>query len=503
MSGPRVVIIGGGITGLTAAYTTLQMTEQGRIRCTLLESTSRLGGKISTYREDNLVLELGPEALLDSHQSAATLVRDLGVSAETIPVSPVVQETHLLVNGQLRKLPRGTVLGVPSHLKTVIRAPLVTPFGKLRALMDYFIPRSKPDELKKDQSLGLFLRRRLGDEWVDRIAEPLLATASGANLNDMSLEATYPQLLELEHQYRSLLVGTGRERQASGFDYSTSTETSSWSTHRVSRMAYPIPLFTLRNGLQTLTEQLFDQLRDAAEVRTDATVTQIRRLDTGQYAISIASESGTETLLADAVIVATPASVSSQLLCSLSAKAAKLSAIRYVSTATVILGYPQGVLDGVPGSGFLVSRDEPTGITACNIVSRRWPHTSTGDRGLIRCDVGRSGQQEWLGLDDRALTNHVLSKLADTLHLEEKPWFTRVKRWEKAIPQYEVGHAKLVSEVETHLASDAPGIFIAGAGYHGIGVPECIASARIAAEKTIRWLTLRSQSFKKQISGHL
>ncbi|QSO52525.1 protoporphyrinogen oxidase [Alicyclobacillus curvatus] len=485
---PRVVIIGAGITGLTAAYTALQMTEQGSIHCTLLESTSRVGGKISTYREDNLVLELGPESLLDSHKSAAGLIRDLGVSAEIIPADPLAQATHLLVNGQLREVPRGTVFGVPSSLKAVFRTPLVSPTGKLRVLLDYLIPRSKSDAFNKDRSLGLFLRRRLGDEWVNRIAEPLLATVSGAALNDMSLEATYPQLLELEQQYRSLLRGARRDRLTSGIDYSSSAETSSWSMHRLSRMAHPNPMLTLKNGLQTLTEQLFDQLRDVAEVRTSAPVNQIRRLDNGQYLISYGSPTGTETLLADAVIVATPASVSAQLLCGLSAKTAKLSAIRYVSTATVILGYAQGVLDHLPVSEFLVSRDEPTGITLCTVVSRRWPHTTTGNRGLIRCDVGRSGQQEWLALDDNALAHHVQAKLADVFALEAKPWFKKVMRWEKAIPQYEVGHAQLVSEVETHLAHDAPGIFVAGAGYHGIGVPECIASGRTAAAHAIRWL---------------
>ena len=467
MKRPRVVIVGGGITGLTAAYHMKQLFERGTVECILLEGSSRVGGKILTYREDNLILELGADSVVE-HIAAHDLIRNLGVQSEIVPSPADAEHSYILSEKRPVPVPAPLYFGIPADWRVVWRTPLVSPKGKWRVMLDYLAPRSNHESTADPEpSLGAFLRRRLGDEWTTEVCEPLLSAAFAANLDDLGLSATYPELSQLETRYRSVLHGA---RQTEFKD------------------RFQRHLLTLRNGMQTVTERLFDELRDFADIRTDSPVTKIQRFENGQYTVETSVRDTTEVILADAVVVAAPAPVAGQLLCSLSAKAAKLSAIRYVSTGTVFLGYPAETVMEFPGTEVFVPPSASADVTKITVTSRRWPHLTRDERIIVRVDVGRRGQQNWLGMEDTNLMARIEDNVQRILGISAKPWFRKLTRWEKGIPQYEVGHLALVAEVEEHLKVDAPGVFLAGAAYHGITVPECVQSGLLAAEKTAAWV---------------
>lgn len=480
MSEHQVVIVGGGITGLSAALA-LKSTvgPKAGLTCTVLEGSHRFGGKIRTDREDGLVMELGPDSILERKPAGMRLIRELGLDSDVMSMNSEAGKTYMLHHGALADMPTGTNMGVPANLQTLWRTPLVSRAGKFRALLDLLLPRA--NRLDQDTSLGLLLRRRLGNEWVTQVCEPLLAGIYAAELNDLSVQSTFPQFATIEQQYRSLIAGSGKQQAARRAQAIRNAVDSSRS-NAYGRSAF----ITLRNGLQTLIEQLYDQLRDWADLRTQTEVTRIERIG-DLYAVQIETPDGHQIIHAQNVIVTTPTYTASQLLSNLSAKAATLSAVRYVSTATVVTGYGPGALDSFEGSGFLVPRSESTGITACTWTSNKWPHTASDSRVLIRCYVGRSGQQAGLELDDEAMGKMVATELQRIVGIQEKPWFTKVARWDKAMPQFEIGHKARIRDVEDQLRVDAPGVFLAGAGYHGIGVPDCIDSGRSAADKVLNW----------------
>ncbi|MCL6452556.1 MAG: protoporphyrinogen oxidase [Alicyclobacillus sp.] len=470
MSERVVAVIGGGITGLAAAFALQQAAGQsGGLRCVVLEQSERWGGKIRTDREDGLVMEFGPDSLLARKPAGMELIRQLGLESEVVHMNPSAGRTYMLYRGQLVDMPQPTHMGVPASLRAIWNTPLVSERGKLRAMLDLALPRTTVPEV--DHSLGAMLRRRLGDEWVTQVCEPLMAGISASKLDDLSALSTFPQFAAMEQRDRSLIIGAHRLRGAAA--PGTAGQRSAF--------------ITLKGGLQSLVEQLYHQLHDWAELRTATSVQHLGRR-AGGYELTLGTTAGPERLLADAVIVTVPAYAAGQLLCPLSDKAASLSAIRYVSTATVVLGYPPDALAGRTGSGFLVPRTESVTITASTWTSNKWPHTVGDDRVLIRCYVGRSGQQESLQLDDATLASTVAEELQEVVGLQARPWFSRVARWERAMPQFEVGHRNLVADVETHLATDAPGVYLAGAGFHGIGIPDCIESGRRAAERVLTFL---------------
>jgi protoporphyrinogen/coproporphyrinogen III oxidase len=482
----HVVIIGGGITGLSAAFALKQRADKDKlpIRCTVVEQDNRLGGKIRTFREDGLVLEAGPDSILARKPAGVGLIRDLGVESETVGTNPTAHKTYILHNGRLERLPPGTNMGIPTQIAPFATTKLLSWSGKARAVMDFVLP---PVSAEGDMSLGSFLRRRVGNEVVDNIAEPLLAGIYAGSVDALSLDATFPQFRNLERKHRSLVRGSIAQRK-------NAPPTPAASSGRS-------VFVTLRDGLQTVVERLYDCLHEWATLQTETSVTAIRKLagstNTGQntessgvaYAVETQGPHGPETFIADAVIVTTPAPVAAHLLTPICSTARELSEIAYVSTATVILGYAADSIEvDLDASGFVIPRKEKRHITACTWVSSKWPHTTSGGRVLIRCYVGRAGQQEELRLDDAEMVKLVQADLQDILGIQTRPWFTRVTRWINAMPQYLVGHVERVVRVEAALLRETPGLLIAGAGYHGVGVPDCIADGKEAAQKVLGYL---------------
>lgn len=471
MTEKHIVVIGGGITGLSAAFTLKQRADRNKLplRCTILEQDNRLGGKIRTYREDGLVLEGGPDSMLARKPAGVNLIRELGIESEMVGTNPGAHKTYILHQGKLERLPPGTNMGIPTQFTPFATTKLLSLRGKARATLDLVIPPGPQD---KDISLGRFLRRRLGDEVVNSIAEPLLAGIYAGSVDDLSLAATFPQFRAMEQSHRSLILGTLAARRAAKPDVSTTSGRSVF--------------VTLRGGLQTVIERLYDCLHEWADIRMETAVHSIRHQENGRYLVETNGPDSPSTTVCDAVIVTVPADAAANLLAPVCSTARELKEIPYVSTATVIFGYSADSLQvDLDASGFVIPRGEKRHITACTWVSSKWPHTTSGGRVLIRCYVGRAGQQDELSLSDEAMATLVQRELRDILGIAARPWFTRVTRWDRAMPQYRVGHVERVRAVESSLIKSAPGVFICGAGYHGVGIPDCIADGTEAAQKAI------------------
>ncbi|HZG56396.1 protoporphyrinogen oxidase [Paenibacillus sp.] len=470
----NIVVVGGGITGLSAAYYAARLARREGIepKVTLIEGGERLGGKIRTMRRDGFVIERGPDSFLARKRPIIDLSRELGIEGELVALNPATRKTYILRGGQLHRIPPGLVLGVPTDWKPFVASKLIGWPGKLRAALDWVLPAARGDA---DESLGGFLRRRLGDQVVDFVAEPLLSGIYAGDADRLSLLATFPQFRAAERKYRSLMVGLARG--AAGEDH-------------LPPHARGSAFLSYRNGLSTLIERLEAALEEeGAVVLTGKPVRSVTPRDgTGGAVVTL--ENG-DALLADAVVVTTPVSELGRLLPDVP-EAGVFRDMAYASVANVVLAYRrEQVTVPLDGAGFVVPRTEGRLITACTWTSSKWLHTAPEDRVLIRCYVGRIDDDRWQSMSDDALVAAVRREVAELVGIAAEPEFSDVTRLPRSMPQYEVGHLDRVHTLREGLRTKAPGVFAAGAGLEGVGLPDCIHQGKQAAEQAAAFIRRR------------
>jgi len=469
----RVAVVGGGISGLSAAfYMERFAAERGlALEITLIEGSRRLGGKIRTLRRDGCVIEQGPDSFLARKTPIIELTRELGLLDELAALNPEAKRTFILHKNRLHPLPEGLMLGVPTRLVPFMTTGLISPLGKMRAALDLILPRKKEEG---DESLGAFLERRLGREVHRRIAEPLLAGIYAGDTGALSLQATFPQFHAIERRHRSLILGmmrSGRQQGAGG---------GSVLPEAVRDSAF----LSYKQGLSALIEALDRQLVRARRILGQP-VNGLAVSGDG-YRLSLADG---ESVGCDAVVLAVPNFEISRILGHLLPEH-RLIDIPYVSVANVVLAYDAAELNGkLTGSGFLAPRGEGLSITACTWTSMKWPHTAPGHMALLRCYVGRAGDEAPPDLSDEALTERVKRDLLLTMGIGARPLFAEVTRWNKAMPQYTVGHPERIGRFRSALSARLPGVLATGAGFQGVGLPDCIAQGKQAAEETVRFLS--------------
>jgi oxygen-dependent protoporphyrinogen oxidase len=463
----HVVIVGGGITGLATAYYLQKQaaTQAIPLTYTLLEQGDALGGKIITeyvegFGEQPFVIEGGPDSFLTQKPWALQLARELGLGDRLLGTNDHLRKVFVLNRSKPTPLPDGVLLIVPTRLMPFIRSPLLSPLGKLRMGMDLFLPGKQDDE---DETLADFIRRRLGAEALDKIAEPLMAGIYNAEAERQSLLATFPRFRELEKQHGSLIKGmlAGQRRRAAG--------------HK------PLPMFmSLQGGVQELVKTLAHKLN--GEVRLNARVRQIDRLEAGGYRLIL---SDGDPLQADAIVMTTPAYAAAKLLEPLAPQAAaELGAIRYVSTGTISLAYRrQEIAHPLNGFGLVIPASEHRPINAITWTSTKFNHRAPAGYALLRVFVGGSRNPQAMALDDETLLALVRGELHKIMGIDAAPIFHRIYRWPNANPQYDVGHLERVAAVEAALPLQ---VYVAGSPYRGIGIPDCVHQAQQAAEKVIR-----------------
>jgi len=465
----RVVVIGGGIAGLSAAYTLMKSAHP--VEVTVIEREPRWGGKILTERADGFVIEGGPDTFLASKPWGVALCRELGLESRLHGTNPEHKNTYVLHRGRLQPLPDGLAMMVPTHFGSMARTRLLSLPAKARMGLDFLLPRRVDGG---DESLGAFVSRRLGRPAYENLIEPLMSGIYAGDGDQLSLQATFPYLKEMESGHGGLIRGALAMRQKMS---------KNGAKRNGSRSAFLTPT----TGLAEIVEGLVERLQ-AGGVRLigGAGARGLQKTADG-YAIRL--EAG-DTLPADGVILAAPAFASAALLADLAPElAGELGGIPYVTTATVSLAYP---LESLPrpldGYGYVIPRREGRGALACTWTSTKFPHRAPEGHALLRVFVGRAGQEADIAWDEASLLGIAREELRLTLGITTEPALSRVFIWERAMPQYVLGHPERLERIEAALAG-LPGLALAGNGYRGIGIPDCIRSGELAAEKILEQLS--------------
>jgi oxygen-dependent protoporphyrinogen oxidase len=456
----RIAIIGGGISGLSAAFYLEKARAAGAdLEYTLFESGQRLGGSMYSDRVEGCLVEAGPDSFLTEKPWALSLCKELGIADQLIGSNDAQRKTYILVNGRLVVMPDGLMFMVPTQLVATALSPLFSWSTKLRMARELLHP---PRPMQSDETVAQLVERHFGAEVVDRLADPLLSGVYGGDAAKLSARAVLPRFVEMEEKYGSLsraMLAAHKKMMAT-------------------RKHPPPPLFTsLQDGMQQMVDAIAARL-DPESIRLR---THILRVYPEDASWRVAVEMNGEERF-DAVLIATPANVAGTLLDGVDRGLARnLLDITYSSSITVTLGYYLQQLAGLPpGFGFLVPRSEGTRMLACTFVHNKFPHRAPEDKGILRCFLGGARDEAVLGLSDDEILETVHRELRDILKLDARPIFSRVYRWRGAMAQYEPGHIARVQRIEKHVA-EIPGLALAGNAYHGIGVPDCIRSGMEAA----------------------
>jgi oxygen-dependent protoporphyrinogen oxidase len=459
----RVVVVGGGIAGLAAAHRLVELARDGArpLDLLLLEAEGRLGGTIRSERTDGYLLEGGPDSFISEKPWALALAERLGLGPRLRRTDDRFRRTYVVRAGRLEALPEGFLLLAPTRVGPVLGSRVFSWRGKLRLGLDLVLPRRRG---AGDESLGSFVRRRLGREALERVAQPLIGGIYTADPDRLSLAATMPRFLALEREHRSLVLGLRRSARAAE---TTGSSGARWSL-----------FVTLADGMEELVGALAERLPPGAvRVRTPATA--VVPVGDG-WRVELPDGA---RLAADGVVLAGPASRMTALVRGADpVLATLLDGIEYASSATVALAYPRAaVRHPLDGFGFVVPRVEGRAVLACTFSSVKYPGRAPDGMVLLRIFVGGALQEGLLEREDAALARLAHEDVAPLLGITRKPVFSRVWRHPRAMPQYEVGHLDRVAAIEARLEA-LPGLALAGAAYRGVGIADCVRSGEVAAE---------------------
>lgn len=468
----RIAIIGGGISGLSAAFSLEKLRERGAaIQYVLYESSPRLGGVLITEHVEGCVIEAGPDSFITEKPWAADLCREIGLGDQLIGSNDPQRKTYILVKNRLVVIPDGLMFMVPTKILPSVLSPLFSVGTKIRMAMEWFHPPRKADA---DESVASMVERHYGPELVDRLADPLLSGVYGGQANQLSVRAVLPRFAEMEAKHGSLgrAMLSARKKMAQAAKGPAK------------------PLFTsLKDGMQTMVDAVVSKL-PASAVQVGARVESIQRQN-GGWVIS----AGYASDHFDAVIIATPSKAAADLVYQTSAGlASELRGIEYSSSVTVNLGFDQKVRSSLPpGFGFLVPRSEGRKMLAATFVHNKFPHRAPADRAIIRCFLGGAANEDILNTPDEDIQRIVRGELQQIIGVTADPLFTRIYRWKGSMAQYGVGHLERLQRID-NLVAQIPGLFLAGNGYRGIGVPDCVRSGSEAASKLLAAMGLAANS---------
>lgn len=492
----RIAVLGGGISGLAAAYTLARARQGGAlVEELLIEGKNRLGGVIRTERVEGFVIEAGPDSFLAEKPQAAALCRELGLGDALLGSNDRRRRTYILHRGRLVPLPDGLMFLVPTRLWPMVTTRLLPLRSKLAMAAELFT--SPFSDQNTDETVASFVRRHFGDAMLENIADPLLAGVYGGDSAALSVRSVLPRFWEMERKYGSLTRATlkaMRQRRVSNAAPAGLNSLDSAGTGE--SPVRQLPLFmTLKGGLEELTEKLAGHLEES-RVHLRQRVMAIARApcvpgcvaDSGSRRYLLRCD-GNVAYDVDAVVLAMPTHECSRLLSSLDpALSELLGAVPYSSSLTVSLAYNVGAKQQLPpGFGFLVPQKEKRRMLACTFVHAKFDHRAPEGKVLLRCFLGGSRDPEVLNLSDQEIVAIVRQELKEILSFIAEPLFYRVHRWPSSMAQYVLGHAERMKAIEKQLEHH-PGVFLAGNAYSGIGISDCVRTGRAAAEGALGML---------------
>ncbi len=456
----KAVVVGAGVSGLSAAYRLLEL--QPGLDVTVLEGSGRAGGLIKTERIDDFLVEQGPDSILTEKPQALELAKRLNIEDQVLPTNTKDRGAYVLARGKLERIPEGFSMMAPTQAWPILTSPILSVSGKLRLMSEVLLPRGKAPA---DESIAQFVRRRFGNEVLERLAQPLMSGIYGSSPEHLSLGSTMPRFIEFEQQHRSVTLGMLRKRKQLG--------------KQASGVRYGL-FISFKNGIQTLTDALVEAL--GQRVVLNAPVKGVERNDRG-YRVAIA---GGESLQADVVIVALPARVMSGLLADVDAPLADaLGEIEFGSTATVAYAWPEtAVRHPLDAFGFVVPTKEHRKILASTWASKKFAGRAPNGNVLLRAFFGGDEGRDTLELSDDELVELGIAELDALLGIQQRPLFASVARQTNAMPKYTLGHRARVTRCESRLQA-LPGLALAGNSLYGVGIPDAISAGERAAEKLL------------------
>jgi oxygen-dependent protoporphyrinogen oxidase len=474
----RIVVIGGGISGLAAAHRLTELRPPSHV--TLIEASSRLGGTIRTDERDGFLLERGPDSFISEKPEAVALAKRLGLESRLIETNETYRRSFIVRNGRLRAVPEGFQLLAPSRIWPFLTTDIFSLAGKARMAADLILPRRSANGLS-DESLSSFVRRRLGREALERMAQPMVGGIYTANPETLSLRATLPRFLDMEREHRSLILAMLRKARSQADAEKSGTSGARYSLF----LSFDCGMEVLVQALEHALVQSSATTLAQVDIRKN---TRVQSLSWTGASWTIQTQTG-ETLAADALCLAVPAYIAAQLLSNVDAElSTQLNQIKYASTATINFAYDRAAIQHpLDGFGFVVPFIERRSLIACTFSSVKFAGRAPENHVLLRAFVGGALQPEMFALDETDMLSSVERDLRELLGIKTRPLFAEVAKWQNSMPQYEVGHLDRVEQIDDEL-SQIPALALAGNAYRGAGIPDCIRSGEKAAE-LLNWIT--------------
>ncbi|WP_414045916.1 protoporphyrinogen oxidase [Macrococcus equi] len=449
----KCAIIGAGITGLSAAYYLRQ--EDSAIEIDVLEASDVAGGKIKTFQKDGYTIELGPESYLGRKKIMTELAEAIGLKDEIVVNN--TGKSYIYAKNKLYPIPGGSILGIPTEIKPFIATRLISPIGKLRAGLDYVI---KPKPMTPDVSVGAFFRRRLGNETLENLIEPLLSGIYGADIDKLSLKSTFPDFKATEEKHGSLIKGMRASKK------------------KMPKRPQPAPgqFRQFKNGLMSFVNALVNDLESKqVQMKYNHKVEAIERLENG-YMLTINGEK----VHYDHVIITVPHTIFRDWFND--APLQYFNEMETTSVATVVMAFDaEQVNNEENGTGFVIAKNSDTVITACTWTDKKWSHTTPPGKTLLRAYVGRPGSNVVRDNDDEAIVKLARKDLDKMMEIKGEPEFTIVTKLFNSMPQYEVGHIDRIRAIQHYIKTQYPGLVITGASFEAVGLPDCVSQGQRAA----------------------
>nr|WP_277395398.1 protoporphyrinogen oxidase [Staphylococcus epidermidis] len=462
----KVAIIGAGITGLSSAY--FIKKQDPSIEVTIFEASNRVGGKIQTYRSDGYTIELGPESYLGRKTIMTDVAKDIGLENDLI--TNTTGQSYIFAKNKLYPIPGGSIMGIPTDIKPFIKTRLISPIGKLRAGLDLF---KKPIEIEDDISVGSFFRQRLGNEVLENLIEPLMGGIYGTDIDQLSLMSTFPNFKEKEEQFGSLIKGMKDEKE-----------------QRIKkRQLYPgAPkgqFKQFRHGLSSFIEALVKDIESkGVHIRYNTPVKDIL-ISQKDYEILLEDDSKEKF---NGLLVTTPHQVFLNWF-SHDPAFDYFKNMDSTTVATVVLAFDEkNITNTYDGTGFVIAKTSQTDITACTWTSKKWPFTTPEGKVLIRAYIGKPGDTVVDDHTDEEIVSIVRKDLSQMMTISGNPDFTIVNRLPKSMPQYHVGHIKMIKEIQQHIKTTYPRLRVTGAPFEAVGLPDCIQQGKNAVDEILEEL---------------